>query len=243
MNEHSSTPTLNQLEAALGHSFARPELLELALTHPSWLQEKKLAPSHSNQRLEFLGDAVLALLISERLYREFPEEPEGVLSHRRATLVKGAHLVEIAKILSLDTFIRCGKSELNEGRRGLSSRLEDALEAVIGAVYLDGGLDAARNLINNLYRNLEPMHENGKDDHNAKGRFQEYVQEIGGTTDEIVYELVGSSGPDHDRTFEVVLLYKGEKVGSGSGRSRKSAESEAARQGLACLQADGNGIP
>lgn len=228
------------LEERIGYTFRQPELLERALTHPSWLQEQNLPPVHSNQRLEFLGDAVINLTVSELLYERFPGEPEGFLTRQRASLVKGPVLVRLAGELNLDAFIRKGKSEINAGLRGHRSRMEDALEALFGAVFLDGGLEAARALGDLLYADFEQLLEAGAEDHNAKGRFQEFIQESGGNTGQFSYELAEVSGPDHDRRFGVELHYEGRVVGRGQGRTRKAAENMAAREALEQLRPTGN---
>lgn len=230
---------LDTLERRLGYSFKRRNLLVQALTHPSWEQEKSVAESENNQRMEFLGDSVLNLVISEHLYERFPQQPEGFLTRGRSALVRGKILFRIAEEIELETFVRIGKSEQNSGMRGRHSRLEDALEALFGAVYLDSGLEASREVILRLVGDPEKRIQSNFQNHNAKGQFQERIQESGGTTEEIDYHLLEKTGPDHDLHFHVQLLYRGQPVGAGRGRSRKEAENEAAANGLQFLEEAG----
>lgn len=233
------TPDITLLEARLGYSFKRRELLVLALTHPSRIRNGRDSAKASNQRLEFLGDAVLNLVVSELLYERFPDRAEGFLTRNRAALVKGEILVQLAERINLDLFIRVGKAEKNAGARGRLSRLEDALEAVTGAVYLDGGLESARSVIGRLFGNLDELLSHNLEAHNSKGRLQEFIQEQGGTTSEIDYVMVNSSGPDHERSFSIQLKYRGEVIGEGIAGTRKAAESIAAREGLKHLHDQG----
>lgn len=224
------------------YTFKRRDLLVLSLTHPSWVSESPDPEGvNSNQRLEFLGDAVLNIVISEWLYNQFPGEQEGFLTRNRAALVKGKILVEIAEELELEPYLKLGKSETNAGGRGRRSRLEDALEAVMGAVYVDGGLEAARSVIARIFGDLTTRLDANLLDHNAKGRLQEKIQEWGGTTHDIEYHLLDTTGPDHDRKFTVELRYKGERLGEGAAKSRKAAESLAAKAGLQFLSENGRG--
>ena len=224
------------VQERLGYVFNDPELLKLSLTHPSFAQDSG-SEEGSNQRLEFLGDAILGMVIAELLYHHYPHEQEGFLTRRRSALVKGAVLVEIAEALELEPFLRMGRAEINAGARGRNSRLEDAVEAVIGAVYLDGGLQPARNLVHRLYGNVEERLKTGMVHHNPKGRLQEWVQSRGGNTDDIVYAIRETTGPDHARNFLIELSLSGKIIGKGQASSRKQAESEAAIVGLKTLEA------
>lgn len=223
------------LENRLEYSFARKDLLVLALSHPSWEPEEQSPKSGSNQRLEFLGDSVLNLVISEFLYKQFPEKPEGFLTRNRAALVRGKILSRIAEELELENYLRIGKSELNSGKRGRDSRLEDALEAIIGAIYLDSGLENSARVIFHLIGDPEKRIRANLENYNAKGQFQERIQEKGGTTEDIKYQLLKKTGPDHNLQFHVQLCYQGKVFGEGRGRSRKDAENKAAAQGLQAL--------
>ena len=231
------------LENRLGYTFERRELLVLALTHPSWEQEQKSRQSGNNQRLEFLGDSVLNLVISEFLYKWFPSEPEGFLTRNRAALVRGKILFRLAEELDLENHLRIGKSELNSGKRGRDSRLEDALEAIIGAIYLDSGLEDSTRVILRLIGDPEKRIQANLQNYNAKGRFQERIQESGGTTEDVKYQLLKKTGPDHNLQFHVQLSYQGRPLGEGRGRSRKEAENEAAARGLQTLSASSPEAP
>ncbi len=225
---------LKSLETRLGYTFKRRELLVLSLTHPSWEQEDESA-RETNQRLEFLGDSVLGLIVADKLYATYPKHPEGFLTRNRSALVKGKVLVSIATEIGLESHLRLGRAEQNAGNRGRHSRLEDALEALVGAVYLDGGLKAARRVVLHLYGDLGERLSQGLSDHNAKGQLQEFVQSKGGSTSDIDYVLSDTTGPDHQRRFTVQLEVNGIRIGSGEAASRKAAESIAARNGLSAL--------
>ncbi len=229
------------LEDRLGYSFKRIDLLVLALTHPSWNQDRPREESHSNQRLEFLGDSVLNLVISELLFRRYPDHPEGILTRYRSALVKGKLLHRIAGEIELEPFIRIGKSERANSERGRKSRMEDALEALLGAVFLDGGIEAARSVITCLIGDLDQRLKPALSEDNAKGRLQEWIQQQGWTTEDIEYRIVSASGPDHLREFSVSLFFQGRKIGSGTASSRKEAETLAARQGLEALIVEDRG--
>lgn len=223
------------LEDRLGYRFERADLLVLALTHPSWNQDRPQETILSNQRLEFLGDSVLNLVISEFLFQQYPEHPEGILTRYRSALVKGKLLYRVAEEIGLEPFIRLGKSEQANARRGRQSRMEDALEAVLGAVYLDGGIEAARSVVKHLIGDLNLRLTPAMSEDNAKGRLQEWIQQKGWTTGDIEYRMVSATGPDHLREFSVSLFFQGREIGSGTATSRKEAETLAARQGLEAL--------
>ncbi len=226
---------LQELENRLSYSFKRRELLVLSLTHPSYLQENSNLNA-SNQRMEFLGDSVLGFIVADELYQLYPEQSEGELTQQRSALVKGHVLREIAEELDLESHILIGKAELNAGTRGRASRMEDALEALIAAIYLDGGLKAAREVVVHIFGDFRARLASGLTNHNAKGQLQEYVQRLGGTTADIEYALVQVSGPDHQKEFHISLKVNGVPVGEGRASSRKMAESLAAQQGLEQLK-------
>lgn len=234
--------SFQRLQEQLGYRFRDETLLTLALTHPSLLQD---SPSilQSNERLEFLGDSVLNLVMAETLYRRFLDEPEGMLTRCRSALVKSHVLFAVAEASGLESALRLGRAEINSGERGRQSRLENALEALLGAVYLDGGLDAARAVIARLFGDLETRLAALLTGHNAKGRLQEWVQAHGGSVADIVYQLDSVSGPDHARTYAITVLLRGAPAGSGAGTSRKSAEGHAAAAALERLETNPAGFP
>ena len=223
----SAEPTA--LESRVGHVFRDRSLLERALTHPSLLPV--LRGAESNQRLEFLGDAVLQLLLSEALYSEFPGEREGVLSRRRAILANGTTLALLARELGLDQALRLGPSEESSGGRQRTSALGDAFEALLGAVYLDAGLEAARAVVRAAYGPLPERLAALGDEKTPKSRLQELVQPRHGN-DALTYQVVATEGEDHRRTFEVSVSLLGREIGRGRGSSKKAAEEAAAEAGL-----------
>ena len=226
LGRRATTP----LEKRLGHRFRRPELLEQALTHRSWAHEREEAVGHY-ERLEFLGDAVLGLIAAEELFLEHPDLPEGELSKRKAFLVSREVLARRGEELGLGEVLRLGVGEERSGGREKASLLADAVEAVLGAVYLDGGLEAARRTIGGLFAGGVARPGGGPTD--AKTRLQEAVQGRGWPLPE--YRLVDQHGPDHAKRFTVEVLLRGEPAGRGHGRSKKGAEQEAAAVALAGL--------
>ena len=218
------------LERLLGHRFRDRGLLDAALTHRSFAHERG-EPEHY-ERLEFLGDAVLGLLAAERLYREHPDEPEGELSKRKGFLVSRPVLAGRAEELGLGEALRLGVGEERSGGREKASLLADALEALIGAVYLDGGLAAARKVVDPLLTagGARPAH--GARD--PKTRLQEVAQGRGWALPE--YRLLDASGPDHAKRFRVECRLQGEPAGVGEGRTKKAAEQDAAAAALEELE-------
>ncbi len=222
------------LQARLGHVFRNPALLLEALTHPSHANERADAGPH-NQRLEFLGDSVLHLIVSEKVHALFPDATEGVLSRNRAALTKGRCLTTLALELGIDEVLLLGGSERQSGGHKRPSILEDAFEAVVGALYLDVGMERTRELVLAIYGPLEPRLALAAED-NPKGRLQECVQPQHGTTP-LRYETAQVAGPDHAREF-ASKVWLGDKVlGEGRGSSKKTAEEAAARAALAALPA------
>jgi ribonuclease-3 len=223
-------PDIAKLTERLGYTFRDSALLDLALTHPSWLQDH---PQHtvSNQRLEFLGDAVLQLVLTTALFEKFPDEREGDLSKRRAALTNGTYLARLAEEISLGTVLKVSESENASGGRGRDSALEDAFEALLGAIYQDGGFSAAQRVILHLYGDLPDRLEKVIDDTNPKGRLQERVQPHLGNS-ALRYEVNHIAGEDHAREYEAHVYLQDQRIGSGRGSSKKSAEEEAARAGL-----------
>ena len=213
------------LESAIGHSFADKSLLELALTHPSYALSHQC---HDNQRLEFLGDAVLELCVSRVLFERFPKLREGQLTRRRAALVCEASLARAARRFSLGQYLKLDKGEELVGGRENPSILADAMEAVLAAVYLDAGIEAAGRLVDLAMGDYEPGEQVERD---AKSALQEYLQGLGEETPS--YEIVGQDGPPHARVFTArVLRADGTELGRGQGQRKQRAEEAAARMAL-----------
>jgi len=217
----------NDCQKHLGISFRQESLLELAFMHPSYLNENPGFAGSSNERLEFLGDAILNFIVAEKLYEEFPELSEGNLTEIRASLVCRDTLAEIAFSLKLGDWLLLGQGEEANGGRTRRSNLANAMEALIGALYLEQGLARARRFI---FRQLKPRLDKikaGKRTPNYKALVQELVQ--GQKRPTPVYRLVETAGPDHSKQFTVEILVEGEVVGNGTGKSKKAAENQAAR--------------
>jgi ribonuclease-3 len=225
---------LEQLQERIGHAFRDAALLERAVTHPSFLPEHP-AIAESNQRLEFLGDAVLQLVLTEQLFQLFPADREGVLSKRRAALANGVFLARLAREIGLDAALRLGASEESTGGRARLSSLEDAFEALIGAVYLDADLASARRVVLGIYGPLAERLAVVEDVENPKGRLQELVQPAHGNN-ALRYEVVRTEGEDHAREYEVAVYLFERELGTGRGPSKKLAEEAAARVALATLR-------
>lgn len=228
----SSAHDIRELEALLGHSFADTSLLQTALTHRSHANERREARAEDNEKLEFLGDAVLDLIISQYLMGRFPTLSEGELSMTRAQMVSEAGLSRVAMGLSLGDWLRLGKGEERSGGRDKASILSDALEAVVAALYLDGGLETARQFVLAHFEAHTPSQPGLGSDN--KTRLQELVQGRWKSTP--VYEIVGETGPDHDKTFEVAVLVGGEEKARASGHSKKAAEQLAAALAVEVLE-------
>jgi len=217
---------LSQLQSSMGYQFKDEELLIQSLTHPSYMVKASDEES-SNQRLEYLGDAVLELIVSEYLYQKFPDIREGQLTLFRSTLVKGSLLVELAGELGLSYHIRVNQSE----SQGLPSSQEDALEALVGAIYLDSDFQTVREVVLNWYGDLPQRLQDLNQGHNPKGQLQERLQPSLGNN-KINYQVVKESGPSHNRTFEVELFIGDRSFSKASGKSKKEAEESAARKVL-----------
>ena len=230
---------LTALQQRLCYEFRQPALLLEALTHGSYLQEAPEAGAH-NQRLEFLGDAVLHFIITDALFRQYTTEREGVLSRRRAILSKGEFLTQMARDLGLDACLRLNKSEDEAGGRGRASILEDAFEGLVGAVYLDSDLPTTQRLLLAWYGPFADRLALAEYAENPKGRLQELVQPKHGNT-ALCYEVLATTGPRHARVYDVVVTLNGEKLGTGQGSSKKIAEEAAARAALTTLEAKARG--
>jgi len=226
-----SASSLEILEVRINHAFRDRLLLTRAVTHPSFLQDRPDL-GESNQRLEFLGDAVLQLILTEALFDLYSGEREGMLSKRRAALANGVFLAQIAREIELDAALRLGASEESSGGRTRASALEDAFEALIGAIYLDSDIDQVRRVVLRLYGSLTDRLALVEDVENPKGRLQELVQPLHGNN-ALCYDVVRIDGEDHAREFEVEVRLNDRPLGTGRGRSKKTAEEAAARVALA----------
>jgi ribonuclease-3 len=229
-------PARNQreLEAKLGYAFDDRSLLTNALLHRSHVHVTGQDRERSNERLEFLGDAVLGLVVNEELYRRFPDSSEGDLTKMKSLLVCGARLSEVAVAFDLGVHVRMSRSEAATGGRQRSSILADTTEALIGAVYLDGGLASAREVILRTVLAGSDRVLSRRSLRNYKSRLQELIQALHKTPPR--YRVVEVDGPDHDRQFKVAVVFGGKILGTGEGRNKKSAEQRAAREALEELE-------
>ncbi|MBQ4536309.1 MAG: ribonuclease III [Lachnospiraceae bacterium] len=223
--------TLEMLEERIGYQFKDRSLLKRAITHSSFMNEQKINKTGDYERLEFLGDAVLELVTSEFLYKEHPEVPEGDLTKMRASIVCEPSLAFCAKDLELGQFIYLGRGEECTGGRKRDSITSDAMEAVAGAIYLDGGMEAVRTFI---YRFILSDLDDKQLFYDSKSNLQELIQ--GKLKKEFRYELLEESGPEHDKTFVCEVIMDGESMGIGSGRTKKAAEQQAAYKALLLLR-------
>ena len=224
------SPALSTLEHRLGYTFRDRALLERALTHPSYLQTHP-EKGESNQRLEFLGDAVLQLILTAELFSLYPQEREGALSKRRAALTKGGYLSRLAREIGLPVHLRLSPSEEQTGGRDRASSLEDAFEALVGAIYVDSDLPTAAKIVLGLYGPLAARLDAVVDGENPKGRLQELVQPEHGNF-ALRYETTHVSGQDHEREYAAQVFLHDTLLGSGRGPSKKAAEEAAARAAL-----------
>lgn len=222
---------LKELEKKTGYTFKDFSLLEQAMMHSSYTNERHLPKYRCNERLEFLGDAVLELVSSEYLFNESPHTPEGELTRTRASMVCEPSLALCARDISLGDYLLLGKGEEATGGRLRDSVTSDAMEALIGAVYLDGGFTSAKEFI---HRFILTDLEDKKLFYDSKTILQEMVQAQ--KSGEITYHLVSEQGPDHNKSFEVEVQIKGTGYGRGRGRTKKSAEQQAAYQAILKLR-------
>lgn len=222
---------METLEAKLGYSFRDRTLLENALTHSSYANENH-SPYGSNERLEFLGDSILGMVTADFLYKEHPDLPEGDLTRTRAALVCEESLAEVADRLDLGAYLKLGRGESNGGGRERPSIRADAVEAVLAAVFLDGGLAEARKIIQRFILDREKEKAASRD---YKTALQELVQRESGQV--LTYRLTGESGPDHAKEFTVAVELNGKDVGEGKGRSKKEAEQMAAKAAIETMKA------
>ena len=225
---------IKDLEEAIGYRFHNISLLQNALTHSSFANERWHNSLLSNERLEFLGDSILGMLVAEYLYRNFPDRPEGELTRMRADMVCEKTLASVAARIHLGDHLMLGHGEEQGGGRSRDSILADAVESVIAACFLDGGIEAAQRFIRTFILVEVPVSQM----HNAdyKTKLQELVQQKKNQV--LSYTLTGERGPDHDKHFTVAVSLNGGMVGQGEGRSKKRAEQEAARAAIRNLFPD-----
>lgn len=225
---------LVQLQQRLGITWDNPKLLHQALTHSSCAHENRRKGLTHNQRLEFLGDAVLELVISEHLYHMFPESSEGELTKLRAAVVCEPSLVKVSRDLALGLSLRMGRGEERSGGRDRPSILADAFEALLGAIYLDKGLAVVRTII---IKELTPTINDviaGRLDRDYKTELQEVLQQH--SSDPVNYVILREQGPDHNKVFTAGVIYKGDRIGRGTGQSKKEAEQRAAQEALSLIK-------
>lgn len=220
---------LAALQVRLGYSFRNPDLLRLALTHPSVVHENN-SIQEDNQRLEFLGDAVIGLILAHELYDKFPRFGEGPLTKARAQMVNRRALARQTRQFALGEHLVLSRGEELNGGRGRPSALADAFEALVGAVFLDGGFDAAREFVLRCFRESFAECAEIPSLENPKGELQELLQAKSPAAPR--YQMTSSTGPDHDRSFECAVFHDGVELGRGSGKSKRAAESEAAQAAL-----------
>lgn len=237
MGDTSANKDLNALSMKLGYTFEKQELLTEAFQHSSYVNELPDSDMRDNERLEFLGDAVLDLAISHTLMELFEDSKEGDLSKYRATVVNERGLCQVARELGLGEYLMLGRGEEMTGGREKPSILADTMEALLGALYLDAGFDKTKEIVRRLF--LRPLRkiDSGRVPNDFKSRLQEYTQGVNKTRPE--YVLIDESGPAHDKTFRVALYVDGEVMAEGVGKSKKEAEQKAAKEALACLKQEG----
>ena len=222
---------ISDLETAIGYRFRNISLLQNALAHSSYANERWHNSLMSNERLEFLGDSILGMTVADHLYRNFPDRPEGELTRMRADMVCEKTLAAVADRIGLGQHLLLGHGEEQGGGRGRASILADAVESIIAACYLDGGFESAADFIRRFILCDVPV----KQLHNVdyKTTLQELVQQKKNQV--LTYKLIGESGPDHDKQFVVEVSLNGKAVGEGTGRSKKKAEQDAARMAIETL--------
>jgi ribonuclease-3 len=220
---------MHEFEKIIGYEFKNKELLQKALSHSSYSNENKSA-RESNERLEFLGDSVLSVIVAEYLYKKFAKLPEGELTKLRASLVCEKSLAAFAKELKIGDFLLLGKGEQQNGGRERPSILADAFEAVLAAIFLDGGMKAAKPHVMRFIEGEVENHTVEEAFHDYKTQLQEIIQR--NPEEELFYVLTGESGPDHDKKFTVEVRLNSNVIGSGTAKSKKQAEQYAAKQAL-----------
>lgn len=223
--------TLSELEARIGYQFRDKQLLKQAVTHSSYTNEQRINRAANYERVEFLGDAVLELVSSEFLFYKYPDITEGELTKMRASMVCEPSLAFCARDIELGEFLLLGKGEKCTGGRQRESITSDAMEAMIGAIYLDGGMEAAKDFINRFI--LSDL-ETKQLFYDSKTNLQELIQ--GKWKKDFQYVLVEEAGPEHNKTFSVEVMMDAVMIGKGSGRTKKAAEQQAAYQALMMLR-------
>lgn len=234
-----SLDQLSRFEKIIGYSFNEKGLLSLALTHSSFTLESQ-HPEGNNQRLEFLGDSVLGIILADHLFHTFPNEKEGVLARYRSALGKGVFLTRLAKKLHFQDYIRVSNSELKNKGQARPSTLEDAIEAVIGAIYIDSNLKTCKEIVISWYGDFESDLKDVIQGHNPKGQFQEWLTQAAPGA-KIAYQLVSDKGPGHKKSFTVELLVDDKRVASATSTSKKKAEELAAQEALTTLKKEKEG--
>ncbi len=225
---------LKIFEKSIGYGFRNKLLLNQALTHKSYANEKNMERSSDNERLEFLGDSVLGVIISHTLYNEYPGEDEGILTRYKSQLVSGETLARIAKEMGMGEYVLLGKGEEASGGRKHISNLMCALEAIIGAIFLDGGLKASHGFITRVFRSEIQLVKEGKGSKDYKSIFQQIVLRKFKTTPS--YKILSEIGPDHKKHFIVEAVVTGKRYGIGSGPNKKSAEQSSAKEAISALE-------
>lgn len=225
------TEALQHWSKSWGYQFKHTALLEEALTHSSYAHEHNPKKVKDNQRLEFLGDSVLALSVGTFLYQRYPEVSEGPLSKMRSSLVCEKTLSRLAENLGIPQYLRVGKGESQSGGQFFSSNLEDSVEALLGAIYLDSDFLTAKKFCLSWIEPFVAELEAGKLVYDYKSKFLEKIQTFA-SSEEVSFEIVDSWGPDHDRKFRSALYFRKEKLSEGEGKTKKAAEQEAARKAL-----------
>ncbi len=231
---HSHSMNFKSFEERLGFVFTNPKLLEQAFTHRSYLNENRNFNAPHNERLEFLGDAVLELVVTDYLYKEFPTDNEGVLTAYRSALVNAQLLAEVALQFGMNDHLLLSKGEAKDTGRARQYILANTFESVTGAIYLDQGYDRAKDFILKSVIPQLPRILKERLWQDAKSYFQEKAQEVHGQTP--AYVLIGESGPDHDKCFTVAVKIGNDQIASGQGKSKQEAEQDAARVGLKVKQ-------
>ena len=225
---------IKNLEKNLKYTFKDVSLLKNALVHPSYINEKHMERIYSNQRLEFFGDSVLSLAVSEYIYKNLRSFPEGKLTELRARVVCEDSLAKMAEKLNVGDYLVLGKGEIKSGGNHRPSTLSDAMEAIIGAVYLDGGFGEAKKLVlTNLADDIDEFSRTGEFMTNYKSVLQEFVQSKGQV---LSYSVISETGPEHAKCFEVCALVDGNEISRGKGSSKKRAEQDAAKAAYMMLK-------
>lgn len=231
MKDKIASPHIStaELEKRINHKFSNREFLREALCHTSYVNEAKTAET-SNERLEFLGDSVLSAIVSEYLFKRFPDSNEGELSSMRRSIVERASLASFSREISLGEYLYLGHGEEQNGGRDLDSNLEDAFEALTAAVYLDGGRKSAEDFVMPFVIKAADAFSPTKSLSDPKSLLQEIIQESPG--EKLEYMITGEEGPDHDKTFFCEVKVNSNVLGKGEGKSKKEAEKQAAREAL-----------